>query len=305
LIFFAAAFSAISWWVTGQALQQLASQYGFAAQNGAQVGAVSLRVGTLSKQLLELAPLLPIVVPLAAALQWAHRRTLLAVVSVVIAPPLLFDVLEISQIKALDLTRYIILAIPLVILLMSSFRHWRSAGLALMVAGVLIMGAGAWVLTGQRSLAPQEYQYHRALTGQPVGNYSDVSLEAPRQIAAWLDAQNFPRGSILTDVTESFSVLLETDHPDRFVTPPYQGFWSDLSAPYQHGIRYLITVNPVDAGSPDALNLYYPGLWEGCVNGTQLVLAVDGKSAVKQWRVYKIVAPISPSSIHYDGTCNL
>ncbi|HTW12393.1 MAG TPA: hypothetical protein VME01_06610, partial [Solirubrobacteraceae bacterium] len=87
-----------------------------------------------------------------------------------------------------------------------------------------------------------------------------------------------------------------------FVVPSTQQFSVYLNAPYQHGIRYLITVPPVGFGAIDALNRYYPGLYEDCIRNTQLVAVVDSTGVNTQYRIYRLLGPISPSTLVYDTT---
>jgi hypothetical protein len=303
IVFFGALFSGVSWWITGELLEQFSSSYGNSAQTAGNVFQVGQRVSQLSKQLLELAPLVPVIIPVGVALEYARRRTIVPVVAVVLGSPLLFDLVEISDGSLFDFTRFLILTIPISLLFLAVLREWGRVGFALATLGVVSMAAGAWVLTSQPKLAQQEVAYHRAILGEPVGTTSDLSLQAPRQIAAWFDSQDLPNGSILTDATLGFSIVLESKDPQRFVVPSFQAFQRYLVAPWQHGVRYLITVPPTGPGALDILNRYYPGLYQGCLDGTELALTADGQGAVSQWRVYRIVSPISPGSLKYDGPC--
>jgi hypothetical protein len=220
--------------------------------------------------------------------------------------PFLFDIYDMSNSKLLDLERYMILGIPITMLFLASLARWRRVGMVIALLATAAMWVGAFVFTGQPALAPQEYQYHQALIVKSPGKHVDFSMHAPRQIAQWLDQQKLGPGSILMDTLLSVGVFLESKHPDRFVLPAYQAFDSYLDAPYEHHVKYLVTVDPGGGGALNLINRFYPGLYEGCLANTQLVLSLHGGGDVTGWRVFKVTGPISPSHLVYtNGSCHI
>jgi hypothetical protein len=307
VVFCVIVFSAISWWITGFILEQAQSIYGASTQNGLAVEAVNSRVDMLSKQVLELLPMLPVAAILAGVIQYQRRGTLFPVICWVMAGPFLFDMYDMSNSKLLDLERYMILGIPITMLFLASLARWRRVGMVIAVLATAAMWVGAFVFTGQPNLAPQEYQYHQALISESPGKHIDFAMQTPRQIAAWLDAKKLGPGTVLMDTLMSVGVFLESNHPDRFVLPAYQGFDSYLDAPYQHGVKYLVTVDPHGGGALNLINRFYPGLYEGCLKNTELVLDLHEVGGdVSEWRVYKVTGPISPSNLVYNtDSCHI
>jgi len=298
-------FIGFSWWLTGIALAQTSSIYGNAAI--AQAAGVStfapIRVAEVSSQLLHLAPLFVIVFPIALGISILRRGTFFPVIIAVLLPPLLFDIEGLSTGSLLDLIRYLILSIPITVFGLATLTEWRRPGRILLTLGVVVSCIASFLAIGSPTRASQEYAYHQAVLGQPAAQYSDIQLGAAKTIATWLDAQNLPPGSILTDSFLGFMVLSQTKHPNRFVTAPVQAYSAIIQHPYQHGIRYIIAVPPDGTGALYPVNTYYPGLYPGCVNNTQLALEVAGTGTPANWRVYSLTGPITPATALYHLGC--
>jgi hypothetical protein len=299
-------FIAGSWWVTGTALGQFTSVYGQSAQLFGYGSALypAQRVPQVAKELFGIAPLLPLVVLLVAAPGRLRRNSIVPVVLAVLGPALLFDIESLSTGSVFNLVRYMILGVPICVLSLLALRGWGRIGYALALVGVAVVAVSGWIVIGDRNLANQEVAYREAVLGQPAAAAdSDLHLDSAKQVAAWFDAQNLPDGSILVDTDVGFMVLAETTHPRRFVTPVYRGFMETVQYPLQHGIQYVVTIPPTGPGALETLNRYYPGLYDGCVQQAQLALTVDGTGVPTQWRVYRILKPMSPWTITYDSAC--
>ncbi|HWE67948.1 MAG TPA: hypothetical protein VG298_15005, partial [Acidimicrobiales bacterium] len=267
-------FVGFSWWLTDQALAQYSSLYGQSAQivgTGLATFA-NVRVPQVAVELLALSPALAVVLPLALWRSLRGRGSVFPCAACVLGPALLFDVESLSTGGLFNLMRYLILIIPLTVIALVTVAGRGRMVKTFAVATIALSFAGAWWITGNRSDASQEYAYHQAVLGHSAESMADLQLGGARAVTAWLDAQSSGSSSILLDTYDGFEILAETDHPGRYVIPADQDYQQILEAPYQHGVRYLVTIPPAGPGALYILNRYYPGLFEGCLTNTQLVL---------------------------------
>ncbi len=303
-ILFFGTFILFSWSLTGTPLAQFSSVYGNSSLvkiAGSPIIA-SVQVETVSNRLMHLAPFLVVeIFFLLVAIyfrRWSVRMGAIAIVGL----PLLFDLYGLTSGLQFDFLRYLILAIPLVVVVGAELAVNGHAGsFVACVSVVVTMGTAFWTI-GIPDMALQEYPYHQLMVGQEGATLSDVQLEAPTAVAQWLDAQNLPDDSILTDATFGGRVIVGSRYPRRFATSPDRNYFTIIDNPYQHGIRYVITV-PTNTGAIYPINEYYPTMFDGCVPNTQLVFQATGLGRPSYWRVYKIDGPISPSSAVKSTHC--
>ena len=133
--------------------------------------------------------------------------------------------------------------------------------------------------------------------------HSDLQLQAAKNVAAWIDSQNLPPGSVMTDSFLGFMVISQSSHPERFITAPATTFRRAILDPYHNGIKYLIAVPPQGTGALYPLNIYYPGLYSGCLAHTALRLVADGTGTPSEWRIYKLTGTVTPSKAYIGPRC--
>jgi len=291
-----------AWLVTGNALPQLVSTYGYLAQldalrtHASQLGASPQR--TLM-QLLALEPALPAAGVL-LVIGWLSGRARASLAGVGLLGPL---AIAIGGASLLGLTfpwlRQLIVVVPLVTLLVGlglavGRRSWLgpvAACLMLLAAVPTTFGAMLTAGTGQ-----EEMPVLRAIIGRPILGAS-ASTTIAREVAQDLDGRDLADGSVLVDSFTGFPVILASRSPRQFIITSDRDFALALADPVAFGVRYLLVPAPTDGnslGSLDALNRAYPGLWPSgaASGGLELEFASPGKRV--EWRLYRVSA-IAPS----------
>jgi hypothetical protein len=74
--------------------------------------------------------------------------------------------------------------------------------------------------------------------------------------------QNCSDGILLLDSFETYYVILNLDSTDNVITTCSYIFEEAVKNPYEHEVKYILTVNPSGLGVSDAINKYYPDLYE-------------------------------------------
>ena len=109
-------------------------------------------------------------------------------------------------------------------------------------------------------------------------------------MADYLDAQNLPDGSVLTDSVFGFAVVAASSRPKQFVVPSDEGFTTILNDPAEAGVRLMLTVPNTGRGESDALNRRYPTVWDnGAEVGTLVVEVPNDGADQPTWRIYRVV----------------
>ncbi|MFC8044932.1 ArnT family glycosyltransferase [Nocardia sp. NPDC057353] len=311
-----------SWLLTGEGLAQFSSAYGNAAiieQSGgaAQQGLAAL--GFSAAGLLVLAPALPLIAPVALALGWRRRDVEVLVPTLILGSVLAFQAYAYFNGATFPLLRFYIAGLPLVCVYALQLsppagapvarRPGRNArpraaavprarlaaalGAALLVLGLPITAVGL----AEPTISVQQYALRSLFTG-PGDTAPTVDTErrilatfrTERQIADYLDAQDLPDGSVVTDTVSGFGVVVASDHPKQFVIPSDEDFITVLSDPAAHGVRYILAVPPVGRGTADAVNRRYPTIYEngGEVGVLELEAPNDGQDQ-PDWRLYRVI----------------
>lgn len=81
-----------------------------------------------------------------------------------------------------------------------------------------------------------------------------------RQISAQIDGMHLPPASVLTDVADSFAIVLASRDPGQYVITPDRDFERDLADPNRWGIRYLLVPAGYSVVSYDAVLAAFPDL---------------------------------------------
>ncbi|HUZ20022.1 MAG TPA: hypothetical protein VMU75_05560 [Acidimicrobiales bacterium] len=296
-------FTGISWWFTGQLFGEFSQEYGnpfFVRTLGAGTLPPSQVAGIISTDILGLEPLFPLVVALGVGVALRWRSEIFLALVAVLGAVASFEVYSVATGSILTWLRFFITVIPLTTLALVLFRPWRLLGVALAVAVIGASFAGSWAITGDPAYADSELPFRALAVGTPpylATVNGAVELPGARAVARWLDAEVTGAGTVLVDNQgNTFTVIAEARRQALFVTPASRNFQSTLEAPYQHGVRYVVTIPPTAGAAYSIVNRYFPGIWRGCVRDTELAFTVGQRGNPSYWRVYRLTGPVSPGN---------
>ncbi|MDJ0394071.1 glycosyltransferase family 39 protein [Rhodococcus sp. G-MC3] len=314
--------SVTSWLITGEALAQLSSSYGNAAileQSGGSTGAPLSNAVYAVAAIIVLGPILPLVLPATGVLARARRDLGALVAPVVFGAILAFQAASYISGSTFGFLRFYICAIPLAVVALiqivpgraavrtrrpGAFRRERFAEVrvapaliaATVVLSVLAIPVTGWAMLRQ-SLSSQQYALGHLLDDRPQAADAEAvaaqrilaSFSTERKLAAYLDRQDLPDGSIIVDTVYGFAVLAASAHPTRFVVPSDQDFTTILNDPAAAGVRFMLTVPNTGRGQSDALNRRYPSIYDNGGMIATLDYEVPNTGADQpNWRVYRI-----------------
>ncbi|WP_244899305.1 ABC transporter [Rhodococcus zopfii] len=318
-----AVWTATSWLITGEALQQFSSQYGNAAileqsGGGSDGGAAALAFS--AAEIVAVAPALALLLPVVAVLAW-RRRDPEPLAAMILLAVLGFAALAYFRGLTFPFLRFYLCAVPLlaaaaVFLAPRSGQpparrpgaHMRPRPADPPNPAGLLQGVGAAGLVLGLPIAltamfsPTLSQEQHALAAISVlGQDQPAALRSERErtlgtfateraLADYLDAKSLPPGSVLMDTVYGFAVFAASDNPRQFVLPSDEDFTRILNDPAAYGVRYILSVPATGRGTSDAVNRRFPTLYE---NGAQLAtLDVEvPNSGPNQptWRVWRVV----------------
>jgi hypothetical protein len=115
-----------------------------------------------------------------------------------------------------------------------------------------------------------------------------LSFATERQVAAYLDEKDLPRGAVLLDAFRGFSIVAQSRDPGQFVITPDRDFKAVLADPLSFGIRYILAPERVDNGLLDAINVAYPNLMTSGTGFTELERTFDGHGNSSRWYVFRV-----------------
>lgn len=308
-----------SWLIVGHPFDTFTSRYGNSAAVNAHRSTITAATGGsglagveyVARQLLALAPWLIPVLLGAAYLAWRRRDLWVLAPIAVLAPVFAFQSLALVAGTSWGWLRFQIGVVPLVVLLvgylLAPARGARSHGgqggpplrgllaapLALVIAGGGLVTTALMFRDGR--LAYQEHQYllpvvDRVLGDAHAGRGELGQFVSDRRVAAYLDAQRLPRGSVLVDAAPGYAVVLASAHPSRFVITPDQDFDRVVSDPVAAGVRYVLTIR--DPGGLDAVATHFPHLYETGGGFSRFVREFRPPRGVQghTWRVFRVRA---------------
>lgn len=314
--------TATSWLITGEALQQFSSQYGNSAiveQSGGGSAGGTAALAFSAAEITGLAPALLLLAPVVVVLAWA-RRDPEPLASVILLAVLGFAALAYLRGLTFPFLRFYLCAVPLLAVAVvflaprsgqpparraGAAAHPRPADTARY--GGLLQGVGTVSLVLGLPIAlsvmfsPALSQEQHAVAALSVlGQDRSAALRDEREqilntfateraLADYLDAQELPAGSVLMDTVYGFAVFAASDNPRQFVLPSDADFTSVLNDPAGHGVRYILSVPNTGRGSSDAINRRYPTLYDNGANLATLDLEVPN-SGLNQptWRVWRV-----------------
>lgn len=112
-----------------------------------------------------------------------------------------------------------------------------------------------------------------------------------RILAAYLDRQNLPDGSVLMDTFMNWGVWLASNDPKQFIIDTDFDYAAALNRPWDFGVRYLLVTNPEYNAAPDTVLTRYPTMWDDGAGIGVLVHSAQGAFGQEQWRLYRVVKP--------------
>jgi hypothetical protein len=135
--------------------------------------------------------------------------------------------------------------------------------LALISSGVL-----AWLAINDPDTGIEEYSVYVAET-------SNTGLAAQQEVAEYIN-QNCADGVLLLDSFETYYVILNLDSTDNVITTCSYTFGDAVGDPEANDVKYILAVDPSYLGASDAINIYYPDLYNGGEDWCTLVAEFDG-----------------------------
>lgn len=274
--------------VVGQWFATFTSEYGNAAQVDfaiesirASAGGPLGTAGYALTQASALAPALGLVLLVSLGVALRDRSMLLLVPIAAFASVLLFQALVLAQGGSFGWLRFQVSAIPLTVLLAGAlaarFQKVVVVPVVMLLAVLVSVPSTLWVLQ-RPDLAREESIM------QLSGRAGQHRME--REIAAWLDAQGLPEGSVITDVAYSGPIVLASHDPRQFVITTDRDFLDALASPRAAGVRYAMVTKP-EVSSGDAVARAYPGIYaDGGGVGSLAKEWKDGRDYT--WRLYEL-----------------
>lgn len=313
----------ISWVITGQAFAQLSSTYGNAAileQSGGPSGDPLGNAAYVVTAILAMGPVLPLLLPSVAGLSWRRRDLEFLVAPALFGSVLAFQAVSYIGGSTFGFLRFFIAAIPLSVIACAQVlsprgvmvsrrpgvfahrrlrpdaatdraRFRRVVAVGTVAASVLSLPVTTYVFL-RPSLSPQQYALGQLFTDTPSEEAARIiaSFSTERSMADYLDAQNLPDGSVLTDSVFGFAVVAASSRPKQFVVPSDEDFTTILNDPAESGVRLMLTVPNTGRGESDALNRRYPTVWDnGAEVGTLVVEVPNDGADQPTWRIYRVV----------------
>jgi hypothetical protein len=297
----------VSYVITGHLFEQFSSQYGISAQVSV-LGGAHLHMPIVEfegLQLLAYAPLLAVVLPLAAASAW-RRRDLrpLALVTLLGTVTFTFGYALIGG--SIPFFRYLFPVYPLWILVIgtmlatTSARRARSRALvpsvtaAVVIAAVLAIGSSVTVgfaMNDKNIGGAERSSLHWIFTGRAETSFErflKVQVSSEQHITREIDAMGLRSSSVVMDTfTPCIStILMMSSHPHQFVITSDRDFQRVLADPPTFKAHYLLVPPPAGYGGLDAVTRAYPKLYD-TGRGARLVKEFD-EGGCPKLRLYKL-----------------
>jgi hypothetical protein len=318
-----------SWLITGTAFQQLSSSYGNAAQLQSRGLSTSLTLGqelSASGQALHwmfaLEPFLPVVVvACAAVIVWRRDWVALAAPAVLGAVLTFMFWAQVSG-SVLQLLRYFIVVIPLVILMVGITLGRRSTAAAKTVEAQPEQDRArrslTWLRTGATTFAAvvgivlmslSVQAGYRAVMDPTINVGYAAELQALVQrgpltqterlatlrfvtdhhVSQYIDSLHLGRGTVLVDDFLGFDIVMSSSNTQQYVITSDRDFQQVLADPADNGVRYFLVPSEQALGKLDAINRAYPGAY---ANGGGIGTLVKQFNSVSDdatnWRLYRV-----------------
>lgn len=170
---------------------------------------------------------------------------------------------------------------------------YRSAGRLLIV---VVIGATAvavpvaYTAMSDPALGREEAPQLEALLAPQRGRALDAGRQAAigGEAAAYLDALQLPRGSVLVDVAIGFPIVLQSRDPAQFVITPDRDFPQALANLSGFGIQYILVPNGSGYRSSNAVGRIYPQMYDTGAGIASLVRQFGATDDMWAWRLYAL-----------------
>jgi hypothetical protein len=307
-----ACWTAMTWLITGDPLQQLSSIYGTSSQihalqaQGADVANEGSRIMRGLHRLLALEP--GVLAVSVLALLGLGRKGMHGLAAVALLAPVL-AALFIGCVLGWTLPglRYFIVVVPLAgilagIALSQASRSplrvaWpRMHAVVALAALTLALPTGLLAMSSP-ALGGEESAVFRAVFNRgAINSGEEPTMVSSRSVAQYLDQLLLPEGSVLVDSFTGFSVVLASRNPHQFVITSDRDFLTALGSPAEYGVLYVLVPSPryLDSlSSLDAVNRAYPDLYRSGASIAVLDRQFDNAARQPDWRLYRLLAPTS------------
>jgi hypothetical protein len=295
-----------SWVITGHPIEHLTSAYG----NRTQLLAMGLLrpwspelLRLITTQVLSLEVLLPAVAVLALWPRSLYRDVVSIAAVTVLGPVVAFGLLAAANGTIDYELRHFMFVVPLTVFLAGaclSTKVARPAGsvqtsrlglsrvlaitgviVALPVAGFSMLDAtiNPYAAGGLQSVVLSHRISHTGVEGQ---------LEISRRVAADLDRESLPAGSVLVDDFLGARIVVASDNPHQFVITSDRDFQAVLSDPTLTGVKFVVVPLPQGLGLADAVNRQYPEMYANGAGLATLVREYVNPEGNFAWRLYRL-----------------
>ena len=314
--------AATSWLITGEAFAQFTSAYGnsaILAQSGTATADPVGNTAYVLTAILALGPAVPLLLPSVAGLSWRRRDLEFLVAPALFGAVLVFQAATYIAGSTFGFLRFFIAAVPLAAVGCAQVlsprgtittrrpgeftrdrigptpprdrtRFRKAVAAGTIAISVLSLPVTTYVFL-QPSLSPQQYAVGHLLDRDPPDQAQRIvaSFSTERALADYLDAQNLPDGSVLTDTVYGFAVVAASKRPRQFVVPSDEDFTTVLNDPARGGVQLMLTVPNTGRGRSDALNRRYPTIWDNGAQVGRLSVEVPNAGADQPtWRLYRV-----------------
>ncbi|WP_307787174.1 ArnT family glycosyltransferase [Mycolicibacterium mengxianglii] len=303
--------AATSWIVTGEMFATVSSQYGNASQvhTAVERGGIITNANwyVIGQRMLGMQPFVGLAVTLAVAVAALKRRVDVLAPLATFGAVLAFAAWGHFTVSTFGWFRFYMPAIPLVIVVvlvcwtpitgapgslrLDSVPARLAAGLlCLSVVVGMPVTAYAMLDRGNTTNQPLLLGLNSLIDPRQYPPEEYRRMTASDQILAdWLDRQNLPAGSVLTDTFISSPVWLASGNPAQFVVTSDYDFTAALNRPWDFGVRYILVSNPAGNAAKDAITQRYPSIWDDGAGLGRLVHVAG--PAGQEWRLYRVEEP--------------
>lgn len=318
-----------SWIIVGHPFEQFSSFYGnsrlvaISAQGiSAATGATPVaRLAYAGRQALALAPVFPAVALVAAVISLRRRNLRALAPAVVLGSVSLFEALILVAGSSFGWLRFQICIVPLTALLVGLscgrvtttgrhqpvtrwIRHQGGLTLILTLASLVIMTP----ITARTMVTPkfarEEPAYLPANWQRLAGNLHPhpISIRAydiDLRVAAWIDARHLPDGSVLTDVANSFPVVLASRYPRQFIGTTDRDFYAAVTNPLAFHVRYFLLT--AGKNTRDAIYAAYPNA--SSPTGKNVVARFISRTTGQEWLIVRVDRSVAPLGSTFSPPC--
>ena len=310
------AWAVTGWILTGQLFATLSSQYGNTSQvatslaRGAGVVDIGQEWMVLAIRTLAMQPFTGFAVAIAVVIVVSTRRIdgLLPVVT--LGSILAFSLWGAYTDTTFGWFRYYLPAVPMVIVIAliwwtptdEPVSRWRMnttpsrLGAAVLSLSLLIGVPLSAVSMLNKDIGNHQLQFGLNSLLDPDRHppdeqwYRRVGVD-DRILAAYLDRQNLPDGSVLMDTFMNWGVWLASNDPKQFIIDTDFDYTAALNRPWDFGVQYVLVTNPQYNAAPDTVLTRYPTMWADGAGIGVLVHSAQGAFGQEQWRLYRVVKP--------------